>query len=294
MVSAAKRMGLAFAFAALYLFVASIYLTSPPAAACVLASAAVLGVGAFVLSRAPGRQLNRAFCYFCLTLGAYLAGVYLAHMAVLWGYDAVETSMWLLRNGPLLVPLTTMYFTYRFIEKRSGYVKALVALAAASTLPFVFLNLGGGYVTEFVQKGRVIVPANALGLYRAWAVLTMFWSALSAALIAVSAVTTRSAARRRQYLAYLAGLSVLVATAALAFVSAFDHPWYPPFVGAAMLVFPVLVGFAVLRYGLFDIKLVIRRTMPYALALAAIGIAHALVFVLLYRLGTGGAEMPRG
>ncbi|MBD3349841.1 MAG: GHKL domain-containing protein [Candidatus Eisenbacteria bacterium] len=117
---------------------------------------------------------------------------------------------------------------------------------------------------------------------------------MSVALVAASAVTTRSSLRRRQYLTYLGGLVILTVTAGLAFVSAFDHPWYPPFVGAAMLVFPVLVGFAVLRYGLFDIKLVIRKTMPYALALAAIGIAHALVFVLLYRLGTGGAEVPRG
>ncbi len=294
MMTLLRRMVVAAAVVAFYIVTAMSYRTNLPGAACFVAAISVLAFGAFVFSRSPGTPLNRAFLYLSLALGSYLLLVYLLHMATAWGIDRVRTAVWLLRNGNLLIPPVGAYFTYRFVGGRKRFLLILTYFSLLSVLPFVSLNLFGRYVSEYQLAGCTYVPGNRLHLYKFCAVATIFWVLTSWIIILVYALQGGPSRRRARLLLFLAGGAVWVVAGALAFVPAFRQPWYPSFLGIAVATFPMILGLAVLRFNLFDIKVVIRKTLPYAVGTVVIGMLYALVLSGLRAVGLRLDVLPRG
>ncbi len=90
----------------------------------------------------------------------------------------------------------------------------------------------------------------------------------------------RSAGIERQQLkAVVAGAVVTVILVGAAF--AVPQPWYLIVVAAALVPYPAGLGVAVLRYHLWDVDLVLRRSVVYAVLTACIVGAYVLAIVTL-------------
>lgn len=289
-----RRMLLALAVISFYLLTAVLYRASPAGATTFVASVAILAFGVFVFSKNPAAQVSRGFLYLSFALGALVLLVSLLHMATSWGMDRVKTGVWLLRNGNLLIPPALMYFTHHFLGGKKRFLLVMAWFSLLSMLPFVILNLLGLYVTEYELAGQTYVPGNRLQLYGLVALITMLWVLVAWVIILVWAIRPSSRRRRTRYLLFLSGSTVPMIAGSLGFVAAFRKPWFPSFFGTAVAVFPVVLGFAVLRFSLFDIKVVVRRTLPYAIGTALIGGAYALILGGLHALGAGLDVLPSG
>ena len=66
-----------------------------------------------------------------------------------------------------------------------------------------------------------------------------------------------------------------------------DGPLFTPALGLVAVALPVTIGIAILRYRLFDIRLVLSRTLTYLLLVAAIVAVYALLLFVTDRLSGG-------
>ncbi|HOX05259.1 MAG TPA: ATP-binding protein [Planctomycetota bacterium] len=278
----------------LYVAVAACWQQSRLAAACLVTCLLVLGLGGLVLRQAPGRPLNRAFFLLSLAFGAYVAVVCLLHLAVAVGIDKVETAVWLLRNGNLLAPAALMYFTHHFTGGRSRTTKWLWLLAAASVAPFPVLNLLGLHVSEYEHRpgSPTYVPVPTLS-YKLCFPMVIVWLLISFAAV-LAKCRTAGEAERRRYAIFLFGITFAAVPTLLGFTPAFFGPWFPSFFGISAAFFPLVLAFGVIRFELFDIKIVVRRTMPYALGTILIGACYAACLAGLEAVGASLDVLPRG
>ena len=76
--------------------------------------------------------------------------------------------------------------------------------------------------------------------------------------------------------------------------SIFDSWWYPFETIIFLLGFPIVFGLAVFKYRLYDIDIIIRRTLVYSLVTLALVLVYFGSVILLQRLFTGvsGQQSP--
>ncbi len=294
MVSLLKRMLLAAGCIGLLFLAAASYQVNPPSSGFLVSAVVILAFGLFVLFRNLRAAVNLAFFLLALSLSTFLCNVYLLHIAVVTGIDRVETWVWLLRNGLLLAPVALVHFVYRFIDGRKRMLLAATWLAMLSMLPLIVLNFLGHYVTGYRLVGQALIPYSALGLYRLSAKLTICWTLFSATAVAVQCFREDQRHRRVQYAMFLLGWGVATALALFGYSPAFGGTSFPHFVGFTWPFFPLILGIAVVRDGLFDIRVVIRRTLPYAIGTAVIGAFCAACIAGLEALGASLDVLPRG
>ncbi len=268
-----KRLGLGMMLAGICLVALFPLPQDPPASACFVAAVGIFAFGVFVLRRDRHSAVGRAFCGFTTVFSLYLGVVFCLHLATIVGIEPVKPWVWILRNGNLLIPPAMIYFTYRFLNN-ARLLAILSWLSLASMLPVIVLNWMGRYITEYRPTPWTYVPANALDLYRYCAKVTLFWLGVAAVAVLVACIRSGPGRRRTQYLLFLLGWAFAVVPGLLGFMPAFRRIWYPSFLGLSASLFPLILGVAIARVNLFDIRLVIRRTVPYALLTAAIGLLY--------------------
>ncbi len=98
-----------------------------------------------------------------------------------------------------------------------------------------------------------------------------------------------TAVERQQTKWFLFGVAVLfLVLVAFAIVrNYFNSTYVRDLVSAALLVFPLAVGVAVLRYRLFDIDLIIRRTLIYGLLTATLALFYLGCVIVLQQVLRG-------
>jgi len=276
-----------------YVLAASAYQVSGAAGTDFLSAIITAGCGAYVLWTNPRSPLNRAFFFFSLCVGLFISGVGLAYAASAWGVETLKQWMPYLRNGNLLIPAAIMLFTYRFEQPRNRLLLVFTWAALITMLPFVILNAAGRYITDYNLLSDKYVPAGTAA-YRANAIVTSFWLFTWITYVAVRAARSSTGRQRVQFALLLIGCVPGMVTGMLGYLPAFNKPWFPSFLGIAIAVFPLTIAYAILRFSLFDIKVVIRRTLPYAAGTAMIGGLYALSLLGLKELGANLDVLPRG
>lgn len=98
----------------------------------------------------------------------------------------------------------------------------------------------------------------------------------------------------REQIKWLAcAAALLVAMTPVSVVAYYDSPAVRVSIAVALLCFPLSIGIAILRYRLFDIDLVINRTLVYG-SLTAVLAAAYLGSVLLLQVALGGLTRDSG
>ncbi|MHC4252023.1 MAG: hypothetical protein ACYS9X_23130, partial [Planctomycetota bacterium] len=285
-----RRALFAVGLVALYGATAATYVHSPSAATLLPAAALVCGLGVFVLGQRPSARLNRVFAFFCLCVTAWLVAVHLAYMAAAgWGYERVLWPIAFLRIGAIFAAPALLWFTYELSDRRGRFGRLLVLTAFLTMTPFVFLD-------PFLANRRLMddkyVPNSTS--YKVQAVFTIFWLLVWVALALREALGRTPTRKRSQCRICLAALLPGVLGGMLAFLPAFGGQWFPSSLGILVAFLPAAMGFGVLRYQMFDIKLAIRRTLPYAMMTGLIGVTYALVVAVIQHYGSLAGELPRG
>jgi len=262
-------------------------------------------VGAVVASRIPGNPLG----WLMLTIGLGFALVGLTSELVTYGYVtepsasvpfldlAVWLSNWVFFVVFMPIPLILLLFpTGRVHSPRWRWVPAAVVTVAVVSAVAVMLSPGA------VDNDVVKVP-NPTGVEALRPVLgpvlfattTGLFLASVASVVALFLRYRRASGDERQqirWLAYLAALAcvLLVGTIGSGVVSA-DGDQFNPVVEGLWLAliavigvaFPVAIGLSIIRHGLFDLELVIKRTVVFAVLVVALmvvgGVATTLVGV---------------
>ncbi len=158
---------------------------------------------------------------------------------------------------------------------------AAIVLATAQVAVSPYPRGPHAQVTIPGQPAGVANPlawSGVPGLVRWSVVLLPVAVALSLAALVVR--WRRSAGIRRQQLkAVVAGAVVTVILVGAAF--AVPQPWYLIVVAAALVPYPAGLGVAALRYHLWDVDLVLRRSLVYAVLTTCIVGAYVLAIVTL-------------
>ena len=257
-------------------------------------SLAFAGVGAVIASRVPKNRIGLLFC----RIGFVVAVTTLPYQYANYGLTATgerlqgaKVGAWLYDLGEIVAPL----FALALLLFPDGHLPSRRWRAPAGV---VLLSMTALLVSDLFRPGPLDNPfpsaSNPVGIAGTRAVLkatnTAGWLLAIAgiALGGASMVARRRRARgiqRQQLKLVLAVGAVVAAVAALTALSWFvwRHGGLSArmsVIGIAFAAFPITAGVAVLRYRLYDVDVVVNRTLVYAaltVALSAAWGATALV-----------------
>jgi hypothetical protein len=270
-----------------------------------------VAVGALIASHRPRNPIGWSFC--AIGLVSEINGIAIAYAAYLaWAAPAsvngpslllvMGTSLWIVAYA--LAPAVLLYFPNgQLLSRRWQAVVWLLALIIAA-----------GYVssgTEF-RAGALLVQypsiLNQLGFTNdsPLASSLFFLSTSGVVLVFISGAVAillrfrRARGDERQQLKWFAFAALVFAAVVVTLQTFFDalHPLDPGALHAtdlffgvpyalAVAVIPVAAGIAVLKYRLYDIDLIIRRTLVYAALTGLLALAYFGSVVVLEGLVRG-------
>ena len=249
-----------------------------------LLALALATMGAFVASRQPGNAIGWLFC----GLGVW-GGVIETWEA--FAYHSLPTSVagewiigwsWVL-DGAAYVVLFLLFPTGRLLGRRWRLALWLLAAACVLGIPGQALN---------ADNPDNPLPVDSLAVELMFGAGMALLIAAAAAAFGSLVVRFRRAVgvERLQLKQLVFAAAVLIPTWVIAVPFYYESVAIQAAVGLALLGLPVAAGLAVLRYRLYDIDLVIRRTLVYGALTATLAAAY-LGLVLLIGLAVGESDV---
>jgi hypothetical protein len=262
-------------------------------------------LGLAILYRRPGHNIG----WLCLVIGAFNINA----MALVYSecstmhLPAADYMTWITYWGfpaslLVLFVLLPMLFPDGHFLSRRWRTFTVVGCALFTLILFLTAFLPGPMVMNGMDLGDPNTPENPLALsFIPTSIGPILNASISIVLLVMSFVAIaslvvryrRSEGETRQQLKWFAYfLAVVVSTQLIAFelVGAFFYPDIFDSVAYALIVaivfigFPVVIGITVLRYRLYDIDIIIRRTLIYALVTATLVLIYLGSVVLLQQL----------
>jgi hypothetical protein len=262
-------------------------------------------VGAIIASRQPRNAIGWLFCGVGLVMGLNsLTGGY-AEYRLSGGYGPwsfVETAAWFASwSWTILVYLPTSFLLLLFPDGRlpSPRWRPVAWCAALGLIGFVAgTALQPGPLGDFPQ---IVNPYGVDSLIlEAVAVTGAILASASMVASAGSLIVRmrRAGTVERQQIKWLAyGGAVVVGTIfASGFVSIWSVPLSILIISAALLGLPVFTGIAILRYRLYDIDIIINRTLVYGsltLLLALVYFGGVTATQAIFRTLSGQEQQPQ-
>jgi hypothetical protein len=270
-------------------------------------------VGALVASRHPGNAVGWIFCCIGLSFPFAGAGEEYALYALVTEPGSLpggEGLIWLaaLLGGPIVFAVFTLVFLLfpdgRLLSRRLRVVVwldliAVVFLFAWAFVPGAFGNLGLVRVSNPLGVegyAAVLDTLGNVGLFLTLAVAV-------AGVISLVVRFRRARGQERQQLKWFAFSSVVFCTVFaigpvlwyLPESSGGEWVWTVLFLSGASTI-PVATGIAVLRYRLYDIDVIINRTLVYGTltaTLVAVYFGGVAATQAIFRTLTGQQEQPQ-
>jgi signal transduction histidine kinase len=245
-------------------------------------TAAGLGVmGGLVGSRRPGNAVGWLLLFIALTQGIVeITGAYAALSGGnLPGWEIANwlgTWMWIPGLGTMATFMLLLFPTghlpspaWRWLAWVAALALAAVVVGAAASTWSTRADLGGG-------AGP---PPGAPGLIVRTAVLVLA-ACMLGSVASLFARYQRGTLEERQQLKWiLFGTVILVAAICLSFVNSSYPVLLNVLINVLVICFPASVAVGILRYRLFDIDLVIRRTLLYGSLAAGITAVYVAIVV---------------
>lgn len=212
-------------------------------------------LAAIVLFKNPRGILNRHFSYNSLSIAFYSAGYFVwqlsstPEMAMIW--------FRVLFTGIILINLSFLFYVFALIEKIKQKRIELAVYSIINSI-FIVLNLFSMLFTELEPRfglGFWPVPTVIFHIYLAFWV----WQCLYGFMLLLRSLKTTTGRLREQ-------IKYTIVSGLIGFIGgASNWPmWYkidfPPYANILIVVYIALMGFAIVRYRLMDIKIVLTRT----------------------------------
>jgi hypothetical protein len=272
-----------------------------------LASLAFATVGAMVAARAPANAIGWIFCATGLSMGVGALAVQYANRMLFIASDPLPggaIAAWI-QNFALapsfgLLGLALMLFPDGRLPSRRWRPVLWLALAGIGLTAASGALAPGPLVEPFATVVNPVGIAGAGGVTDVCAgagFLAMLTSVGCAGLAMVIRLRRSHGTERQQlkWIAFAAALSAAVVVGDIVgyFFGIGGSALSGALLGLAFAVFPVAAGAAILRYRLYDIDVVINRTLVYAALTATLAGAY-LASVLLLQLMLNGLTGDSG
>jgi hypothetical protein len=253
-------------------------------------------VGALVASRLPGNPIGWIMCVAGLAYGVGGAAVTYLDWT---GEDStlaawVSSWVWIAGIGPVMTFLLLLFPNGRLPSPR--WRPVAIAAAAGMVLLVGGIALTPGPFEDLTIENPLGVPGAGTAADIGLIVLLL---SIAASIASLVSRYRHGAYEERQQLKWLTYAAVLVGLAIASLVpieavATFDTTELSnTVVTGSIAVVPVAIGIAILRHGLWDIDLVIRRTLVYATLTASLAVAY-LGAVLLLQLALGPLTEDNG
>jgi signal transduction histidine kinase len=264
-------------------------------------------VGLLITSRRFGNRVGLLFS--CVALSAsvgLLAGSY-ASLAAERGLPFLAAAAWIGRVSfvTMLGPLAflVLIFPTGSPPSRRWARVGMVMLGAYAIVIILFAVTPGPMESGFAED-RGIVP-NPIALPASWRTTVETLTVIPGVVVFVGAMLSivslfqryrRASASERQQIRWLALLAALVGVVLVVMIPLDDIGVVPNWVASAaffvmitllFLGVPITCAIAILRHGLWDLDVVVKKTVQYGMLVAATFIAVGLVFVVLPVLFVG-------
>jgi hypothetical protein len=205
------------------------------------------------------------------------------------GYLSIWLSgwTWWLLIGPLLLVLL-VFPTGRLLSPRWRWVVVLIAVVFASFL----IIATASPMWQDPNSGQIVPnPLGVMPVDISFEAIQAPWSIglLSAVGLCVISVLLRyrraGAVEREQLKWFFYACGIFLAVYAPGFLIQSDAPdLFGVLFGFAILFIPVSIGIAILRYRLFDIDIIIRRTLIYSVLTAILAFLYLGSVIALQQL----------
>jgi signal transduction histidine kinase len=252
----------------------------------VVFSVGLAGSGILILTRHPRHPIG------WLLAGTGVVNALTADLAQGWGLRAaaegwpggvvaewIQAVSWL-PQGPVLVLVLLLFPSGRLLGRRWRAVVWLSIFGVLLAEPGWALDPDTGSVFIHGRNPFAVgwLPTDLMFAVGFGAVVV----SMVAGLVCLIVRFRRAVGVERQQLQWFAFASaVLVVALPIAVVFWDVAPVVRVLPPLALTAWPIAIGIAILRYRLYDIDLVISRTIAYALLTAAIGVAFAAAVLLL-------------
>jgi signal transduction histidine kinase len=254
-------------------------------------------IGAMIASRDPGNVIGWIFCAVGLFQALNVFSTEYVTYAVLTEPGSLPFARaagvaafvsWMPSLGLLTTFLLLLFPNGRLPSRRWRWV----GWVAGTGLTLVLVGAGGGAlgvpVRAMVTEGPVTFPT--------WGILL---TAVGGGMVLVGAVASvtslvmrfrRSRGEERQQLKWVALAGVLVfLIIAMQFLPVSFPGWLEPLMGLALLTVPVACGIAILKHRLYDIDVVINKTVVYGILAGFVTVVYVGIVI-----GVGALVGSRG
>ena len=255
------------------------------------------GVGGLIASRQPGNAIGWIFLFVGVSAGlGSLAGGYADYW--IGGHGGTEalgqaaaaygSASWI---PFILVPLTFLLLLFPTGRLLSPRWRKLAWVAAAAIL--------GGFAAQILAPGPLedypeitnpyAIESELIDLLEGLSFLLMFVAVIGSAACLVRRYR-RSRGEERQQIKWLAlagGFAATAFTLIFIFYGLLGDAASNALFMLSILTIPIATGVAILRYRLYDIDVVINRTLVYAALTATLALVY-LATVLLLQLALSG------
>jgi len=257
-------------------------------------------VGLLVTTRRPGNVVGWLFLLFAVLSGAQAALNSYAQYAIVAGWPGSAPTSWILEwvwipELALLALILLLFPDGRHVSPRwRALAIALAPVTVAVTLLWAVAS--PTVVSETVSVATARIDPLGLGPTHPLRTVTSMSTLLLAAALLAGAISLRSRMRRggpteRQQIKWIAFAGAFLGPAFAAMMLSTLYPLDPVIAKAtevlaivAVLLIPVAAGIAILRYRLYDIDVLINRTLVYGAVTAILASTYFVAVVVLQAL----------
>ncbi len=232
-------------------------------------------MGIFVLIRSRENFTNRLWAYFTFCVAIWGWGVF--KTAYLTDYQQALSWWKFAHVGVILIPILFIHFLHRFLEKENR----ILIISAYSIGAFFLIALLTGHLIDhitwilnsFYYNGRPLNPLYLL-LIVLWAIATLYSHYL---LFKVSKNTV--GIKRNQINYFFLATAIGYTGGITCFIPDFGIDLYP-YGNLTVPLYPLIMTYAILKYQLLDITIVIRKSIAYSLLITFLTIIYLIAVSL--------------
>ena len=246
---------------------------------CLINGLTSLILGVFVFIRDPRSKLNRQFSFFCANV-SYWAFSYFIKFFVT-GYDESLFFIKNLLNGAILIPATFFHFVCILLNEDKKYRMA-IRIGYLLSIMFLLLNCTPYFASHIEQKfnfGYWPKPGPFFPVFLVY----FFGMAFFAHLLMYRNLKTAPRDKQNQIKYVFAGTLIGFLGGATNYFLYFDIP-IPPFGNILVPIYVGTVAYAILRYQLLNINIVMEKTFIYSILASIITVSFFIIVYFLEKI----------
>ena len=230
-------------------------------------------------------EIYKNFAIFAFTLGLWLLLQFLSQLF----YQQPDLALLLLRSAVLIAAYMGTYFLL-FAASYTGY-RIKTKLYAIPLFLLSVLGLTKWNITsaDIVKDGIAI---KEVGIVYAFLILYLaFLFVKGLYLLFKDTRKTKDQGHKSRNRILLFGFSQAIIINLVFGVSSSGSLWTQIFVPVTSLVMVVLVAYAIVRHKLFDIRLIVMRSLAYLFLVVILGALYSLLLLLVSRFVFSDSEL---